>query len=531
MRTIFYGGQVYTGTLPLCRAFAVENGLFLFAGGDEDALALARPGDRRVDLDGRFVCAGFNDSHMHLLSYGLALRRARLDQHTDSLKGLIAYFRDFAAENGPNERGWIVGRGWNQDFFSDEARMPDRHDLDAVSRERPVAAVRCCGHCTVVNSKAIELLGVTASTPAPEGGEIGVANGAPDGRFYDSAMNLIWAAVPGVEKDDVKDMIRAACRRYNACGVTSCHADDYETPWRMVNEAYQELKAAGELTVRVYEQCNFHDVESLAEFIGEGHVTGEGDALFRTGPLKLVADGALGARTALLSRPYADDPSVTGLALYSQEALDALIGYAHAHGMQTAVHAIGDGCLDRVLNAVEKALTAHPRADHRHGVVHCQITRRDQLERMARLKMHIYAQTIFLDYDSRIVRQRVGALAETSYAWKTLMNMGLTVSNGTDCPVEQPDALRGLQCAVTRAPLAGGEVYLPGEAFTVREALDSYTSAGAYASFEERIKGRIEPGMLADFVVLERSPFETPPEAISRIPVCETWLGGRKVYG
>ena len=471
MRRIFYNGQVYTGGDALVTAFAVEDGRFIFAGSDEAARALARPGDEAEDLRGRFVCAGFNDSHMHLLSCGLALRRAKLNEHTSSLRGLIDYFRDFAVQNGPNERGWIVGRGWNQDYFSDARRMPNRYDLDEVSREHPVAAVRCCGHCAVVNSRALDILGVTADTIAPDGGAIGVEDGVPDGRFYDAAMDMIWAAVPDVGKDDVKAMIRAACRRYNACGVTSCQTDDYATDWRMVNAAYRELAAEGDLTVRVYEQCNFHDVPGLEAFIAAGYVTGAGDEHFRIGPLKMVADGALGARTAFLSRPYADDPATRGLMLYSQQELDDVIGCAHAHGMQVAVHAIGDGCLDRVLDAVEKALAAHPRADHRHGIVHCQITRRDQLERMVRLGMHIYAQTIFLDYDSRIVRARVGDLADTSYSWKTLQSMGLTVSNGTDCPVEQPDALRGIQCAVTRAPLSGGEAYLPGEAFTVREAL------------------------------------------------------------
>ncbi len=529
MRKVFHNGQVYTGGWPLVPAFAVEDGRFIFAGGEAEALSLARPGDERVNLKGRFVCAGFNDSHMHLLSLGLALRRARLNEHTGSLGELVSYFRDFA-KNGPNERGWLVGRGWNQDLFTDTRRMPDRYDLDQVSREYPVAAVRCCGHCAVVNSKAVELLGLTAETKLPGGGVIGVENGQPDGRLYEEAMGLVWAGMPEVSREDVKAMLRAACRRYSACGVTSCQSDDYATPWRLVNEAYRELIEAGELTVRVNEQCNFSDLASLSEFIGEGHVTGAGDEMLRVGPLKMVADGSLGSRTAFLSRPYADDPTTCGVAIFSQEQLDEMIGFAHAHGMQTAVHAIGDACLDRVLNAVEKAMKAHPREDCRHGVVHCQITRRDQLERMALLKMHVYAQTIFLDYDSRIVHARTGALADTSYSWKTLMDMGLTVSNGTDCPVELPDALRGIQCAVTRAPLAGGEAYLPGEAFTVREALDSYTSAGARASFEEGVKGRIEPGMLADFVVLDGNPFDTPPEELSRIPVIETWLGGRKVY-
>ena len=530
MKKVFLNGQVYTGALPLVSAFVVEDGRFTYAGGDDGARAMARAGDEIVDLNGRFVCAGFNDSHMHLLSCGLALRRAKLNEHTGSLRELIGYFRDFA-QDGPNERGWLVGRGWNQNYFTDVARMPNRYDLDEVSRDMPVAAVRCCGHCAVVNSKALEILGVTTETPAPEGGEIGLENGEPDGRFYDAAMDMIWAAVPEVGKEDVKDMIRAACRRFNACGVTSCQSDDYATDWRLVNEAYRELKEAGELTVRVNEQCNFHDVDGLEAFFAAGNEPGSGDELFRIGPLKMVADGSLGGRTAYLSRPYSDDPSTRGLMLYSQKTLDDVIGCAHEHGMPVAIHAIGDGCLDAALDAVEKALAAHPRDDHRHGVVHCQITRPDQLERMARLRMHIYAQTIFIDYDSRIVRARVGGMADSSYSWKTLMKMGLTVSNGTDCPVELPDALRGIQCAVTRAPLSGGEAYLPDEAFTVREALDSYTSAGARASFEEKIKGRIESGMLADFVVLGQNPFDVPAQEISRIPVCETWLGGKKVYG
>ena len=312
MRTIFYNGQVYTGGWPLVSAFAVEDDEFIFAGNDADALALAGPEDKRVDLNGRFVCAGFNDSHMHLLSFGLALRRARLNEHTGSLKELVEYFRDFA-KDGPNERGWLVGRGWNQDNFSDANRMLNRWDLDQVSREHPVAAVRCCGHCAVVNSKAVELLGLTADTQFPGNGVIGLENGQPDGRLYEEAMGLIWAGMPEVSKQDVKDMIRAASRRYSACGVTSCQSDDYATPWPMVNEAYRELIAAGELTVRVTEQCNFGDVKSLTEFLDAGNAPGSGDGMFRVGPLKMVADGSLGSRTAFMSRPYADDPRRGGV--------------------------------------------------------------------------------------------------------------------------------------------------------------------------------------------------------------------------
>ena len=531
MKHIYTNGQVYAGSLPLAEAFIVEEGKFTFAGSSADALALAQPDDQIIDLHQKFVCPGFNDSHMHLLSYGLALTRARLNEHTGSLKELIAHLREFAEANPHRAGGWIVGRGWNHDYFTDVSRMPDRYDLDQVSTEYPVVAVRCCGHCLVVNSKVIELLGITADTPSPEGGSIGMENGQPDGRLYDNAMDCVYAAIPDPTKEDIKNMMRAACRHLNAYGVTSCQSDDYSTPWRMVNEAYRELEASGELTVRVYEQSNFQSVDALREFVEEGYVTGVGTDLFKIGPLKLLGDGSLGSRTAFLSRPYSDDPSTCGLPVYSQQLLDDMIGYAHAHGMQAAVHAIGDSCLDRVLRAYEKALAAHPREDHRHGIVHCQITRADQLKKMAEMKLHIYAQSIFIDYDANIVRARVGDLADTSYCWKTLMDSGLSVSNGTDCPVEMPNALLGIQCAVTRTSLHGdGTPYLPEEAFSVQEALDSYTIRSAEGSFEEHIKGRIQPDMLADFVILGANPFEVSPMEIKDIPVCATYLSGKQVY-
>ena len=196
-----------------------------------------------------------------------------------------------------------------------------------------------------------------------------------------------------------------------------------------------------------------------------------------------------------------------------------------------AVHCIGDACLDLVLNSIEKALAEDPRSDHRHGIVHCQITRPDQLERIAKLNLHVYAQSIFLDYDLHIVKDRVGEeLAGSSYSWKTLIKKGVTVSNGSDCPVEMPNVMGGIQCAVTRRDLKGEGPYLPGEAFTVQEALDSFTKMGAKASFEEAMKGEIKPGMLADFVVLGENPFETDPAKLKDIPIVSTHLGGRQVF-
>lgn len=530
MKTIYYNAAVYTGALPLQEAFGVDDDRFFFVGSNEEARKLEA--DNFIDLNGAFVCAGFNDSHMHLLNFGQALTIAPLNKHTGSLEEVLQCLKQAA----PGRGGWILGRGWNQDYFSDEHRMPNRWDLDRVSLTNPVCAVRACGHALSVNSKALKLLNITSQTPQIEGGEIVLENGESNGIFFDNAMDLVYDAFPAPNKEELKAMMKAACDALNSYGITSVQSDDYcvfrNVPWQTVNEAYRELEKAGELTVRVYEQANFTEISALKEFIEAGNITGTGTDRFRIGPLKMLGDGALGARTAFLSRPYADDPNTRGISVFSQQEFNELISCANAAGMQCAIHCIGDACLDMVLSSLEKALAEHPRKDHRHGIVHCQITRPDQLQKIAQLGLHVYAQSIFLDYDIHMVKERVGAeLAKTSYRWKTLKKLGATVSNGSDCPVELPDVMAGIQCAVTRSDLNERvPAYLPEEAFTVQEALDSFTSDAAYASFEEHRKGKIQPGMLADFVVLAQNPFETSTSQLRNISVLETYVSGKTVY-
>jgi len=536
MITAYYNAQVYTGGPPLCQAFLVEDGRFLKTGSSAEILAALPEGAPKVDLEGRFVCPGFNDSHMHLLNYGNTLRIAALGAHTGSLADMLDCLRSFLAERPPEKGQWLLGRGWNQDLFSDVRRMPDRHDLDAVSRDVPIMVTRACGHCCVVNTRALALAGIGPDTPSPSGGAIGLCGGQPDGRLYDNAMELVQRILPAPGRKEIRAMLQAACREVNRRGITSVQTDDDllfpGVPWETVHEVYREMEAAGELTVRVCEQVQMMDLEELRRLIESGSVTGTGSRMFRIGPLKMIGDGSLGSRTARLSVPYADDPGTRGLLLYSDEELNRIVSYAHSHGMQIAVHAIGDACLDQVLDAYESALAACPRSDHRHGVVHCQITRPDQLRRIRDLGLHVYAQSIFLDYDNHIVAQRAGsALASASYGWKTLMDMGVSVSNGSDCPVELPDVMAGIQCAVTRTSLDGCGPYRPDQAFTVQEALDSYTVRGAEASFEEHVKGRIAPGYLADFTVLSENPFETDSGRIHQIKISACYLGGEQVFG
>ncbi|MBR5345727.1 MAG: amidohydrolase [Clostridia bacterium] len=535
MKTAYCNGQVYTGELLLRQAFLVEDGRFLKVGSNREVLAFLSDSDARIDLQGRFVCAGFNDSHMHLLGFGNVLRMAQLARHTGSLAEMLDYLRDTLAGKELPDGQWLLGRGWNQDFFSDVHRMPDRHDLDSVSMEFPIMLTRACGHCCVVNSKALALAGIGPDTVSPEGGAIGLADGQPDGRLYDNAIELVQRVLPVPGRREIREMLRAACREVNRRGITSVQTDDDLTlpgvSWETVHDIYREMATNGELTVRVNEQVQFPKLDDLRRFIEAGNRTGKGDNLFRIGPVKILGDGSLGSRTAYLSRPYADAPDTKGFPLLSEECLNAIIGYAHEQGMQVAVHAIGDACLDQVLDAIARAQAENPRDNHRHGIVHCQITRPDQLDRIRDLGLHVYAQSIFLDYDNHIVEKRVGRdLVSTSYSWKTLMDGGVSVSNGSDCPVELPDVMAGIQCAVTRKSLDGTGPYLPGQAFSVQEALDSFTWRGAEASFEESVKGRIAPGYLADFAVLSGNPFERDPNRLHQIKVDACYLGGKCVF-
>ena len=536
MKTLYKNGLIFTGSLPLSQAFLVEGDTILRVGGEELVCELANAPDvTSVDLQGQFVCSGFQDSHMHLVSYGKLLQEAPLAAHTQSLSDMLSCLAEFEHQH-PGD-GWLIGRGWNQDYFTDVSRLPDRHDLDQISTTRPIGAVRACGHCLVVNTKALELLHITANTPQPVGGRIEIVDGKPNGLFYDDAMQLIDRALALPTKDEVKKMILNACRSLNAYGVTSVQTDDFsvcrELPWSVIHEAYQELEAEGLLTVRIWEQANFTTLANLKEYREAGNYTGVGTEFFRVGPLKLLGDGSLGARTAFLSRPYEDDPTTCGFPIFSQQTLEDLILYAHTHDMQIAVHCIGDACLDRVLTAYEKAFAASPCENHRHGIVHCQISRPDQLEKIRQLGLHVYCQSIFLDYDTHIVEARVGKeLAASSYSWKTLLDSGVTVSNGSDCPVELPNVLASIQCAVTRTSLSDPEhPYLPEQAFSVEEALQSYTTAGAFSSFSEQQTGKIAPGYRADFVVLKQNPFTTAPAHLKDIPITATAINGQVVYG
>ncbi|PWL52214.1 MAG: amidohydrolase [Clostridium cadaveris] len=537
MREIFVNGQVYTVTNGMKEAFVLEDGRFIYVGKNEGALEFKEEESTITDLNGKFVTAGFNDSHMHLVGYGYSLQMIKLGEHTSSLKDMKDAIREFIESKNLRQNEWIRGRGWNHDYFTDENRFPNRYDLDEITTEYPICIIRACGHACVVNSKALEIIGITKDTPQVEGGQFDIdENGEPLGIFRENALNMIYDNIPVPSKEEIKDMIVEASSSLNSYGVTSVQTDDFivfpTMDYEVIIESFKELESEGRLNVKVYEQAQLVNLELLKEFIEKGYNTGFGSSYFKIGPLKLLGDGSLGARTAYLSSPYEDDPSTSGISVYTQEQFDEMIGYAHANGMQVAVHAIGDEIMVMIVEAIEKALKKNPREDHRHGIVHCQITTKDLINKFKELDLHAYVQSIFLDYDINIVEDRIGKeRVKTTYNFKTLMNNGTKVSNGSDCPVELPNVLNGIQCAVTRMNLEGTKgPFLNEEALSVEEAIQSYTTMAAHSSFEENIKGSIECGKCADFVVLDRNLLNSDLKTIKDIKVLETYVDGKCVY-
>lgn len=539
MKTLFINANIHTmdPDFPHANALAVENETILAVGSDDEILRLRDAEDTVIDLGGKTVIPGFIDSHMHVLGvaeYAQNVQLAACRSVEDMLAAIEAYRESHQTPAGK----WILGRGWNQDYF-DVPRFPTKDDLDKVCPEHPLVMTRACGHALVCNSKALAIAGITADTPQIDGGEFHLgADGTPNGIFTEAAMELIRCHIPAPTVEELKESILTAQEALLAAGITSAHTDDFGRAgapenYENVIFAYQQLDEEGRLKVRINEQSNLSEEKYLRDYLAKGYHLQKGTSHFRLGPLKILADGSLGARTAFLRQPYADDPTTCGITYYTKGALCSYIDLAHKNGMQIVIHCIGDGIMEWSMDALEAAMAKTPREDCRHGIVHCQITDLPLLKRFQELELLALIQPIFLHYDMHIVEERVGkALASTSYNWKTLRDLGVHAPFGTDCPVEDFDPTNNLYCAVTRMDLSGAPVggYQPEQKLTVEEALLAYTAEGAYASFEEACKGKLIPGMLADMAVLSGDPYTCAPEQLKDLRAVMTVSGGEIVY-
>ncbi|MCK8059347.1 MULTISPECIES: amidohydrolase [unclassified Fusibacter] len=415
----------------------------------------------------KVLVPGFQDSHMHLIEYGKFLSQVDL-RAVKSISEMIGLLKPDA------ELEKVESFGWNQENFV-EKRYPNRYDLDKIADDRPVLLSRICGHVTVVNSYVVEALAMEG-VPAVDGGSIDVdSDGNPTGIFREKARDLLkekgyYDATP----DDLKKYILTAQEDLLKKGVTTVHSDDLASfpnlSWKVVVKAFEDLMESGQLILKVVEQANVSDAKELRDTVSR--LRGK---RFEIGSIKRFTDGSLGARTAHLREPYNDAQQEFGIQLQSDEQLIKEMETAYKAGIPLSIHAIGDRAIERVLSCFE-ALSAPKEYYGKSGIIHCQITSQDLLVRMKALGLRAYVQPIFLHEDAKIVYDRLGEnRACEAYVWRTMHEMGIPLFMGSDAPIDTPDVIKGLYCAVERKTLDQQPIsFLKGESLTIDQALEGY---------------------------------------------------------
>ena len=529
---ILYNGVVRTLTgSGDASALAIAGGRILAFGSDADILALAGAETRTTDLAGACVLPAFNDSHCHLRMTGEGAERVDL-RGARSRDEIILRCRKYAEGRDFSNGEWIVGYGFDHNIFPDRA-LPDMGTAEAVSGDVPVLLDRVCGHVGAANRAALKAAGFDESTVIPGGILDRGADGRLNGILREAALDQIKMRMKKPDVPTVKRQLRAAMDMLNSYGVAAAQTDDLEgSDLDTLLAAFAELESEDRMTVRVFEEVQCARIPVLEKFLVRGMRTGDGTPWFRIGNIKLLTDGSLGARTGFLRTDYCGEPGNRGVAVYTQEELDEVVLAAHLAGMQCAFHAIGDGAVERAVTAVERAQSVQ-RKDLRHRIVHCQFADEDIFRRMAAAGMCADAQPAFVASDWPLVRSRLGEDREAgAYAWKSLLEHGVCVGGGSDSPVEIPDPIFGIYCAVTRKDGDGQPEcgWHPEQRVSVSQAVHMYTSAGAYLSFDEKIKGALAPGMLADITVLSRDIMAVGAEEIPEIKVLMTAAGGKVCF-
>lgn len=538
MKKAFINGKchILDDKKTVAQAIAIDGDKVTGYGSNEEIIAMTGDGEI-IDLEGKTLLPGFNDSHMHLLNYGFYKTIVDLEGCRTKIEAKDR-IRSFIEEKKIPAGEWVQATGWNNDDWDDKSFM-DKHDLDEISKDHPIYALRICGHVCILNSKALAEVGITKELPQPKDGyyELG-EDGEPNG-VVSEMMTFIYTRMKEAEVPEIKEMLKAACADANKVGLTSIQTDDFDAlPGRNFNtiiQAYKELIEEGQLNVRVTEQCALTDPERFDEFIEAGHVLGSGDNFYKLGSVKIFCDGSLGARTAWLLDDYSDEQGNRGFGVYSDKNdLFYLVDRATSLNTDSVMHCIGDAAAQQAIEAIEYAQARHPEVKGlRNGIVHAQILKEDLCDRMARENIVAYIQPIFIEYDMHMAEDRVGPeRIKTSYNWRDMYDKGIVLAMGTDCPVESFNPLPNIYSAVTRKDLElqpeGG--WYPEQALTLDEAIDGYTKTAAYMSHDEDIKGTLEVGKLADMVVLNEDIYSIEPEKIKDISVAMTIVGGDIKY-
>jgi len=503
---------------PHAEAIAIKEERIVKVGTNEEISRWIGRNTKVIGLKGRTVVPGFIDTHVHVVDFGRFLTWIDL-RGVKSIEEMQRRVRKRVQETP--EGKWVLGHGWDQTSFV-EKRCPNLRELDETSPEKPVVLYHLRGCMCVVNSKALELAGVTKETSAPSGGTIekDTETGEPTGVFRETAMNSVWKIIPEPVEEEIMEAASLACEKIVEAGVTSVH-------WMASSsteiQIIQKLRAENKLPLRVY---IITPTSILNQITGLDSRKDFGDNVVRTGGIKIFADGSLAARTAALHEPYSDDHAIRGSLLYTQEEIDALVYKAHKANFRLVIHAMGDRAIDMTLSAFEKALMETPRKNHRYRIEHAAVLNRELIQRIKKLGVVVSIQpsSIISEFSVWSAADRLGSTrARWLYPLKTLIKEGIRVSGGSDCPMEPIKPFSGIQAAAARQ-------FFPEERITVDEGLRMYTVNAAYASFEESIKGSIEEGKLADLTVISRDPRTTPLTKIENIKVKMTIVDGKVVY-
>jgi predicted amidohydrolase YtcJ len=511
---ILTNGRIFLGAAEgMAAALAVWNGRVLAAGSAAEIDALKGPATKIVDLAGRLATPGLFEAHMHLLPLGLMMGDVDVrPRHAATLDGLLKLIKARADMAKPGE--WVMARGYDQ-FELDVKRHP-----------------HACGHLSVVNSRALELAGVTTATPVPQGGAIEQENGVLTGLLAETGRDPIKKVLPEPTQEELIAAIERAARYCNQFGITSCMdaAVGMRAGYREI-VAYRLAKAAGRMPIRV-NQCLLGGPDGILERCHEeGLLSGQGDDMLRVGPVKIFTDGSAGGRTAAMSTPYLGDPPTTGLMLLTDAEMDALTLDYHVKGYQLAIHAIGDAAIEQTLAAMEKALARHPDPDRRHRIEHCGFTSDDQMKRMRAAGVEPVPQPIFIHdfgdlYYSVVGKER----SDASYPLKTWIDRGFHPAASTDSPVCDANPFPNFYTMLTRRT-SRGAVIGGGEAVSMTQAIQAYTEFGAYVNTMENLCGRLLPGMAADVAVWSRDLLTATPEQVLHETSCDlTLLGGNVVH-
>lgn len=525
MKKAYINGTIYTmkEEHDTCSAFVIEDGKFIYCGNDEEAAALAQ--GRTEDLKGQTVLPGFTDTHQHLLAYGAELTKLKLEGAT-SLEELKAMIKEKAQDANPGE--WIQGAGFDHEKFHPPV-LPTKEDLDEAAPNNPVLITRYCLHTHVANSAALALGGIDQNfVPAVKNTVEFGEDGNPTGRLWDQAAADLAKQIPDklASHEAKKSAIQMALKEPNKVGligvhpIQAKHCDLFED-----TGVYQDLAKEGKLTARVY--------LGFDELPGCGIKSGLGDDMVKYGFYKLFMDGNMGGRTAYLSQPYDDDPSQCGVINYTQEEINFKIQEAYDKDLQIGIHIIGDKAADMLLTALEKAYWANPKENVRFRLIHMSLLNEDVIQRMKKLPALVDIQPMFVSTNVRWSESRVGhERSKYHYCWRRLIDEGMMLTAGSDSPVETFNPMKGVCAIVTRQGADGYPEggWFPQERVTPYEALCMYTKNAAYASYEEEVRGTIESGKYADFVILDRDVFQTPHREIREISVLKTYLGGELVY-